>query len=318
MTIQVAQTLYDTVDAALKSVLTGGTANVMIGIGGLIGTFWLLSFTMRSMQWLWMGMTAIYKDVLFEILKMAVIASMAFNVGWYIDTIVPFVTGLPVWMGGVLSGQEGNQLNQVDSLISAYVDGLDKLTSAMSFDIFDSKISDIYLGLQAVVIYLVGGLPFILVAVGTTITLKVATMIMLALGPVFIAFLLFDQTRQYFMGWLSTVAGFMLTQVMFALVLAFEVKFINTNVIKNGQIDTTLAGNISMLVYFLTFAVLATELPNYAASVMGGASSGGVTGLGGILGRATGLRTAGKMAKAAGSFGARILANRLGNKMGAG
>jgi type IV secretion system protein VirB6 len=318
MDIQVAQTLYDAVDASLKSLLTDGTANVMIGIGALMGTFWLLAFTMRSMQWLWTGMTAIYKDVLFEILKMAVITSMAFNVGWYIDTVVPFVTGLPVWMGGVMSGQEGNQLNQVDTLISTYVDGLDKLTSAMSFNFITSKASEIYLGLQAVVIYLVGGIPFILVAVGTMITLKVATTIMLAVGPVFIAFLLFEQTRQWFMGWVATVAGFMLTQVMFAIVLGLEVRFINTNVIKNGQIDTSLMGNISMLVYFLTFTVLATELPNYAASVMGGASSGGVTGLGGILGKATGLGTAGRLAKAGGKFAAKQLAKRFGNKLGAG
>ncbi len=310
MDIQIAQTLFTAVDASLKSTLVGGTAKVMLGVGALFGTMWLLSFTLRSIQWLYMGMTAVFKDVVFEIFKMAAIAGIAFNVGWFVETIVPLVTGLPAWMGGILSGQEGNQLTQIDSMVVTYVDGLMKLTQAMKYTVFKSSLSDVYLGLQAIVLYLLGGIPFILVAVGTLITLKVATTIMLALGPLFIAFALFDQTRQWFMGWVSVVAGFMLTQVLFAVVLGLEIGFINTVIIKNGVIDTSLMGNIAMLIYFASFTVLATEIPNYAASIMGGASSGGVTGLGGILRKASGVGPALKMGGAA----AKYLKGKFGNK----
>lgn len=314
MDIQVAQTLFDAVDASLNTVLSGGTAKVMAGVGGVFGTFWLLSFTLRSIQWLYIGMTAVFKEVVFEIAKMAFITAMAFKVGWYVETIVPFVTGLPVWMGGILSGQEGNQLNQVDSMITSYVNGLIDLTKAMKFNIVTTEFSVIYLGIQAVVFYLIGGIPFILVAVGTTITLKVATTVMLALGPVFIAFLLFDQTRQWFMGWVSLLAGFMLTNVLFAVVLGLEIKFINSSIIKNGAIDTTLMGNVAMLIYFAAFTVLATELPNYAASVMGGASSGGVSGLGGLLSKGTGAGAALKMGGAA-IKGVKYLKGKFANKI---
>jgi len=315
MDIQVAQTLFSAVDASLKSSLVNGTSKVMVGLGALIGTMWMLSFTLRSIRWIYMGMSEVFKDVVFEIFKVAAIAGMAFNVGWFVDTIVPFVTGLPAWMGGILSGQEGNQLNQVDAMISSYVDGLIKLTSMMKFNIVTTEVSVIYLSIQAVVFYLLGGIPFILVAVGTLITLKVATTIMLAVGPVFIAFALFDQTRQWFMGWVSLVAGFMLTQVLFAVVLGLEIGFINSFIIKNGEIDTTLLGNISMLIYFASFTLLATELPNYAASVMGGTSSGAATGLGGILGKASGAGAAMKMSKAAGGLASKYLRGKFGNRM---
>lgn len=315
MDIQVAQTLFSAVDASLKSSLVNGTSKVMVGLGALIGTMWMLSFTLRSIRWIYMGMSEVFKDVIFEIFKVAAIAGMAFNVGWFVDTIVPFVTGLPAWMGGILSGQEGNQLNQVDAMISSYVDGLIKLTSMMKFNIVTTEVSVIYLSIQAVVFYLLGGIPFILVAVGTLITLKVATTIMLAVGPVFIAFALFDQTRQWFMGWVSLMAGFMLTQVLFAVVLGLEIGFINSFIIKNGEIDTTLLGNISMLIYFAAFTLLATELPNYAASVMGGTSSGAATGLGGILGKASGAGAAMKMSKAAGGLASKYLRGKFGNRM---
>lgn len=289
MDIRIAQSLYDAVDTSLQSTLTSGSSKVMLGLGALIGSMWLLSFTLRSLHWLWMGMTDIFKDVLFEILKVAAIAGMAFNVGWFVETIVPFVTNLPIWMGGILSGQEGAQTNQVDALVINFITNLSNLVDAMDFEWYNVKA--IFLAGQSIVYFAVGGICFILVSVVTLIVLKVSTTIMLALGPVFIAFALFSQTRHWFMNWVSLIAGFMLTNVLFSIVLALEYGFINTVVIKNGVMDTSLSGNIVMLIYFLCFAFMAGQLPSHAATVMGGSAVGG-TGLGGLIGKATGLGTA--------------------------
>ncbi|WP_440057908.1 type IV secretion system protein [Pseudomonas fragariae (ex Marin et al. 2024)] len=308
--LHIAQILFDAVDAALQSNLANNMAKVMLGVGALFGTFWLVHFTMRNILWLYQGMTGIFRDVVFEILKVAVIAGLAWNVSWYTQTVVPFVTGFPVWMGGVMSGQEGNQVNQIDAMISVYLNSLIELIGAMSFNIITTSFAQVYLGIQAVFFYLVGGIPFILVAVGTLCTLKVATTVVLSIGPLFIAFALFERTRNWFFGWVALIAGFMLTQVMFSIVLGLEISFINTVIIKNGAIDTSMAGNYSMLIYFGCFTLLATELPNYAASIMGGGSSGGVGGLGGIIGRGTGLGAATKGAKAVGNF----IGSKIGNR----
>lgn len=286
MEIQIAQTLFDYVDASLKGILTNGTTNVMLGLGALFGTFWILSFTIKSIFWLYQGMTVAFREVVIEVAKVAFIAGLAWNVSWYIQTIVPFVTGLPAWMGGILSGQGGSQVNQIDGLVVSYCENLARIYDALNFSFTELKKA--YLGLQALVLYLVGGVPFLLMAVGTLIILKVSMTVMLALGPLFIAFALFDKTKQWFWGWVSIVAGFMLTQVLFAIVLALEVAFINTVIVKDGVIDTSLVGNVTMLIYFATFTMLATELPGYATSIMGGTpvSAGG---LGGIISRGSGV-----------------------------
>jgi type IV secretion system protein VirB6 len=287
----IAQQLYTSVDSTLQSTLAANTAKVMLGVTALIGTFWLLQFTIKSIFWLFQGMTVAFREIVVEIAKVAVIAGLAFNLTWYIQTIVPFVTGFPPWIGGLLSGQEGDQINQIDSLIGTYADSLVKLIKAMSFNIFTTGFSKVYLGIQAVIIYLIAGIPFILVAVGSMLTLKVMTTVFLVLGPLFIAFALFDKTRQWFWGWVAILAGFMLTQILFSVVMGLELAFINTVVIKNGAIDTSLQGNISMLVYFACFTVLATELPGYAATVMGGAPVS-TNGIGGMLSKGTGVNAA--------------------------
>lgn len=291
MEFDVTQTLYDAIDASLNSTLSVNMAKVMLGVSALFGTFWLVQFTFKSIFWLYQGMTVAFREVVMEIAKVAVIAGLAWNISWYVQTIVPFVTGFPSWMGGILGGHEGEQINQVDTLIGSYVESLMTLIKAMSFDLFTSTFSEIYLGVQAVVIYLIAGVPFILVAVGSLITLKIITTVFLALGPIFIALSLFNHTRQWFFGWIAILAGFMLTQILFSIVLGLELSFINTVIIKDGVIDTTLKGNMSLLVYFACFTVLATELPGYAATVMGGAPVS-TNGVGGLLTKGTGVNSA--------------------------
>lgn len=298
MALEIAATLFAAIDKSLESTLMSGTSIVMTGLGAAFGSVWLIHFTVKSLYWLFNGMDAIVQDVVFSVMKMAFIVYFAFNVGWYLDTIVPFVTGLPTWMGGVLSGQTGTQTNQVDVLINAFVDAVRKLIDAMNFDFFDD-FNVVLLGIAVVLFMLVGGIPFLLVCVGTLITLKASTTLMLVVGPIFIAFALFDQTKQWFMGWVAVVGGFMLTNVLFSIVIALEISFINSNVIKNGIIDTTWANAVSILLYFSAFTLLATELPNYAAAVMGGASAGGVGGVGGIVSKTAGVSAAKQMTSAA-------------------
>ncbi|KWS59900.1 TrbL/VirB6 family protein [Pseudomonas amygdali] len=301
----IAQTLFNFVDAALQSALVTGMAKVMLGLGALFGTMWLIHFTLRNMQWLYRGMNVAFEDVAKEIMKMAAITACAFSVQWYVQTIVPFITGLPNWMGGILSGQEGTQTNQIDSLIVTYGANLKALIGAMKFDIFDASFSDIWLGIQAVVFYVLGGIPFLLAAVATLFVLKVSTTAIVAVGPLFIAFLLFDQTKQYFWGWVAAIAGFMLAQVLISVVLAIEIGFINTVMIKNGVIDTSLEGNLTILIVFCTFTALVIELPQQAASIMGGGPSGG-----GMISKISGFGAARGMTRGAAAGISRLRGGR--------
>ncbi len=300
MDVHIAADLFQAIDTALKSTLGSGTAKVMLGLGAAFGSMWLVQFTLKSIYWLFQGMDAIFQDVIFTILKMAFIVYFAFNVSWYISTVVPFATGLPNWMGGILSGQDGNQTNQVDGLISSYLNSLDQLVASMKFG-WTEDWSVMFYAILVILFYLMGGIPFLSVCVGTMITLKTASTIVLVVGPIFIAFALFDQTRQWFWGWVSIMGAFMLTQVLFAVVVGLELNYINSFVVKNGAIETTLQSAFEILLVFGAFTLLATELPGYAASIMGGTPSGGVGGVGGLLGKATGLGTARKLAGAAGS-----------------
>lgn len=312
MDVQVAQTLYHAIDEGLKSTISTGTANLMTATGVIFGTCFLIHLTMKSIYWLFQGLDVAFQDLLLTIGKAAIIIYFAFNVGWYVSTIVPVVNELPNGVSQLLSSSSGKQTNQVDSVIASYISALADMCEAINFSIWDEAAA-MWLGILAIAFYVVGGVPYLLVVVGTLITLKTATSIILVLGPVFIAFSLFDQTRQWFWGWVSVISGFMLTMILFNIIVTLQVNFVNSVIIKDGKIETDLLSCFSILLYFGAFTILATELPNYAASIMGGAPSGGVGGVGGILGRGTGLRAAGRMSRATGkgiAKGIRAIKNR--------
>jgi len=63
---------------------------------------------------------------------------------------------------------------------------------------------------------------FLLTAVGALAAVRVVTGLMLALGPFFIAFLMFDSTRSLFEGWIRVIAGAALVAIGVTIVLGLE------------------------------------------------------------------------------------------------
>jgi len=303
MNIQVAQDLFNAIDAAAKTQM--GNVNKVMSIAGIVvGAFWMIYILMQSLFWYFEGLTVVIKEVLFTIFKASCIMFMAFSVSWYVSTIVPTVTELPVWLGNTIAGNTSENTNLIDGLIVSYVDGLIKLFKAIKLEL------GAFFVIGSIFFYVLGGVPFLGVAVGTMITLKAATTLIMVVGPIFIALALFPKTQQYFWGWVGVLGGFILTQALFAVVIGLEINYITSNVLK-ADANYSIGSCLGILLTFGAFTLLATELPNYAASIMGGAPSGGVSGMGGIASKGLGITPASRMA---GSF-AKKLMKRRGNRI---
>ncbi|WP_052150869.1 type IV secretion system protein [Pseudomonas aeruginosa] len=314
--IEIANQLYTFIDASLKSMIMVGMAKVMLVMGAVFGTFWLLHLLMRAIRWLWLGLDVPFQEVSMELIKIAVLISIAFNVGTYWNYIVPFVQGLPLWMAKTLSGSSDVFTNQVDSLISSFFNGVRDLVKTLKFNpLSKAGFSGAFLSVLTVAYMLLGGIPFLLIAVGTLVTLKVSTTVILVVGPLFIAFAIFPQTRQYFFGWVGVLGGFMLAQVLFSVILGLEMRFINEHVIRDGNIPSDLKGAISILIYFAAFTAIALEIPNYAATIMSGAPTSAGGAIGGMVKRGLGLHPAMRMARGVAGAGRKLLGRARGNRI---
>lgn len=63
---------------------------------------------------------------------------------------------------------------------------------------------------------------FLLTAIGGVVAVRIVTGLMLALGPFFIAFLMFDSTRSFFEGWIRVLAGAALGMIGVSIALGLE------------------------------------------------------------------------------------------------
>lgn len=294
--LAVAQTLYQAIDDTLSGIVNTGTSNLMIGVSTIFGSVWLIERTVAAMNWYFKGFDQNIRDEIMNAIKSAFIIYSAFHIGWYIQVVLPFVNDMPTWTIQQLSGVPTGT-NQVDALINTYLNGLWDFIKNIDFDpIFNFKES--VASLLVIICFLLGGIPFLGICIATLITLKVASSLFLVVGPLFMAFALFDQTRQYFWGWVSLLGGFMLTQIIFGVAITMEIKFLNTYVLTtdpNGAMSGSFKGAFALLFYFGAFTALAAEIPNMAASVMGGSPSG-ATGLNRIMMKTTGLGAARRLA----------------------
>lgn len=307
MDIHIAETLFNAINSATKSQLSNVTV-VMKVMGIVIGGGWMIYILMKALTWHFMAMGQIVEDIVMTMVKGALIMFMAFSVGWYTSTVVPVVTDFPVWLGNTIAGTGGVNNNLVDSLISSYLTAVNTLIKALDVNPI-THFGEMFYGVLTLIFLLLGGIPFLGVAVGTLITLKCASSLILVVGPIFISLALFPKTQQYFWGWLGVLGGFALAQALFAVVIGMEIAFINNNIVKGGVIDTDFMSCVSMLLYFGAFTMLATEIPSYAAAIMGGSPSS-ATSLGSI-GRASGLGPATKMGAAIGKKLLRMRRNRI-------
>ncbi|OTJ10308.1 hypothetical protein CAZ20_34390 [Pseudomonas aeruginosa] len=144
-----------------------------------------------------------------------------------------------------LSGGEGRFTNQVDQLISGFFGSETTLVGAYELSLI-SDFSKPLFDLLTIIYMLLGGIPFLLVAVGTLVTLKVSTTVILVVGPLFIAFAILPQTRQYFYGWVGVLVGFMLAHVLFSVVAVSLMNFIHAYVRRSVAMFSHLTGSTSI------------------------------------------------------------------------
>ncbi|WP_309646686.1 type IV secretion system protein [Phenylobacterium sp.] len=107
----------------------------------------------------------------------------------------------------------------------------------------------------------VSALTLLMTSLGAVLTAKIVLGMLLALGPVFVAFLLFDATRGLFEGWLRASVAFAIAPLLGILGLVGQLTLIEPHLIRladqRGQGVVDLAPAIAIFMLCLVFAAVA-------------------------------------------------------------
>ena len=137
--------------------------------------------------------------------------------------------------------------------------------------------SMILYGLMAIVVLLFG-LVFIIISTGVVVAAKMTLWIVFALGPIFILMAMFDQTRQYFTGWINYLVQVATTITMSYVFLSFYLFILRDSMARLSVVasstETVLShiGGVVLLMGVGSYIIL--QVPSIAAAITGGMAMG--------------------------------------------
>jgi type IV secretion system protein VirB6 len=210
--------LYSWLYAQFDSVLTGYIAQTSGQIVGAITPVAYIMFGIYIVLWGFSMVRGLIDepvtDGLFRLLKIALILGFALNTGRYQVEVVEFFMRTPDALANVLAlkgsaaAGDVSTFQTLDTLINRTVDVA--RTAWNEAGVFNGNMG-MYLAAAMVLVF---GLLFSAAAGIIVLVGKIAMVLLLALGPIFILMTMFKTTQRFFDAWLGQVINYMILLVL--------------------------------------------------------------------------------------------------------
>lgn len=209
-------------------------------------------------------------SALWKTVKWSLIAAVALSAGGFNTFIVGSLKGLEEGLFQATTGAiGGGQL--LDQSFQAFINLFNQLVENVKADgvgVFPNVAVCF-----AILLLALGCFVFFGLAVCVFMLAKVAGVLVIALGPVFIATLIFPPIQRFADAWMSAALNTVLVKVLAGIVLAISVLFLKRTVQEvSGHFDTTavLMDCLKIMVMSVSFGAIFGYLPMLSAQLVGG------------------------------------------------
>jgi len=296
---------YTYVDGQLSTILGSGLGNVIAAVRGPLILAVTLYVVLYAIAILRGTISEPIMDGVVRLVKLWFVVTVGTTVAYGDYVTQPLFTDLPNWLAGAIGGSSVTSVgSSFDKFLARGFDLATTISDTASFaDPTGYLVAVVVIGATV----LATGLGF-----GIVMLAKVALALLVALGPIFIACLVFEASRGFFFGWLRQGVNYLL---LFALIITvFEMilalvagQWANIS----GQADPEMGG-VLFTALCLLGSIFFLQTPNIAAGVAGGAA----TGIGDFFNASRGGAAAGVGAVRLGHRASRALASRLPHQRG--
>ncbi len=262
------QSIFHMVDKSLDNYVQQGSAKMI--------EFLIPIFTSMMIVWvaIW-GYSLMFgrseqplQEGFYRILRIGFILTLGLTVGRYNQTVVSFLSETPQLLASVISGSHSQNaaslLDHLFSQIFALADNAWRQGGVM-----DGNFGMYFL---AIAVLLIGSCLTLIVAFFILLS-KVMVSVLLAIGPAFFVFLLFQATQRFFESWLGMVInfGFILLLGVTSGQLMTSVASSYLQQIAHNHATITTLSDSSMLCIVLGLCILVMkQIPAMAAALGGG------------------------------------------------
>jgi type IV secretion system protein VirB6 len=295
--------LFSKLDTVADTYVTGAAADVIASITPVATSCGVLVIMIYGILLLRGSIEAPLMDAAFRALKLIVVVGLALNIGIYQSYIGDFFANAPSAMASVLTGTAGTGAAHSDAItdftVAAYNLG-DKMWqqgSALSFNFGPLLLAAIIWAFTAAL----GAYAVFLFALG-----KIATAVLLAIGPIFILLSVFESGKRFVEMWLQQLFNFGLIVVLTAACLNFFLATITTTTTESLAAATV---PTSEVLYFVAFALIDVLVLRQVMPIASGLAGGMALATQGAFGAA-----AGAMGRAMGATAKRYTPNNIAER----
>jgi type IV secretion system protein VirB6 len=239
----------------------------LVATGG--GLFWMI----RGFRHITGTVEEPFMEFFQNFLKFGFILSTAFVAGNYNDLIISTFQNSPVALAAALSDVPLNGGNAtLSGSMGLVLDGITEKIQAIAASFWQAAGPlDLHMDIMGLVVWTLGMLLTAIVG-GLIVLSKVATALMLALGPLYISFLLFDSTKNWFVSWIGA-----LTQYGLIAALAVGANALILTMFSDAANDIAARGGAAEIADLIALVstggigfIVLRQVPNLASTLAGG------------------------------------------------
>lgn len=270
----------------LDKIVVTTSSNIAAGIAPIVAlgiTIWIMIYGYAVMR---QEVSDPINVFVKNVIKVSIILSCSITAGVYQSQIVSavygFTDGLSSLVASQSSIQAGSTIEMIDSIFS---DGL-----SLALSIWTAGVAKLPLGgwLDTFAGVLVGLMSIVLAAVcmWPMILAKFSLAFLLALGPLFIAALIFPATAKFFDNWGAQILNYVILMALSVMVIVFAT-LVASNYLahiqaaaQSGDSATNqIADAFSLTLIYVLLAFMVRHLPHIAGGLTGGTSLSGGGGM---------------------------------------
>ncbi|NSX34439.1 type IV secretion system protein [Brevundimonas vesicularis] len=265
MSAEIFGPAYTYIDGKLAMLLGERVGSVMSSVQPVLMTAVTLYVVLYGYAILRGSIDEPIMDFIMRAVKLVFIVAIATTGAYNSFVTGPLFTGMPNWIAGaVTGGSTGGAGAPFDQMLAMGLSTGEAISET-------ATPLDLATNLIAVVVIIVGVLA---AAIGFAIFMiaKVALALLVTLGPIFIACLVFEPTRRFFYGWLSQAVNYLVLFALMIVVFQMIVDFTFAQYGAGGQ-DPIIQGFMFIALSFLG-VIFFLQVPALAAGIAGGAAAG--------------------------------------------
>ena len=275
------QWIGGSVDAMLNTFVTQTASNVILGFQLLLLTGVSLYMTMTGYAIATGAVESPWWTFLKQCLKIIIITGFCLTVDGYTSTVVSAIQGLESGLADIMSSPGATSTNVYQVLDKSVSSGLDvaydMLGKAAKREFYE--IGQMFWDLLNALVMAIAVFLIHLPAAATIIMAKLGLGILLGIGPLFIAALMFPITAPWFDKWFQQVMSFILEIAIVMVVVTVGValyKALFDKVIVTGA-DNPIASFVQIIALALIVLFALKKTSGMGAQIAGGISFGAVT-----------------------------------------